>query len=120
MAALAPGAVGRAFLLSLTILKLITADTIGVQLAQWGFPPVLNFQFLTCALVVVALSALAWRFRRQAHDLIGYESYAFVGLVVAANFVALWTLNQEIINYFDGRAVRYDGYDLLPPQFHYA
>ena len=108
------------FLLSLTILKLITADTIGVQLAQLDFPPVLNFQFLTCALVVAVLSVLAWGFRRQAHDLIGYEAYAFVALVVAANFVALWTLNQEIINYFDGRAVRYHGYDLLPPQFHYA
>ena len=93
------------FLLSLTILKLITADTIGVQLAQLGFPPVLNFQFLTCALVVVVLSVLAWRFRRQARDLIGYEAYAFVALVVAANFVALWTLNQEIINYFDRQAM---------------
>lgn len=108
------------FLLTLTILKLITVDTIGVRLAQLGFPPVLNFQFLTCALVVVTLSVLAWRFRRQAQDLIGYESYAFVALVVSANLVALWTLNQEIINYFDRRAVRFEGYDLLPYQFHYA
>ena len=92
-------------LLGLTILKLITIDTIGVRLAQLGFPPVLNFQFLTCALVVVVLSVLAWRFRRQAQDMIGYESYAFVALVVAANFVALWTLNQEIINYFHRQAV---------------
>ena len=51
------------------------------------------------------LSVLAWRFRRQAEDLIGYEAYAFVGLVAAANFVALWTLNQEIINYFDRQAM---------------
>ena len=65
----------------------------------------LNFQFLTCALVVVVLSVLAWRFRRQAQDMIGYESYAFVALVVAANFVALWTLNQEIISYFHRQAV---------------
>ena len=92
-------------LLGLTILKLITIDTIGVRLAQLGFPPVLNFQFLTCALVVVVLSVLAWRFRRQAQDMIGYESYAFVALVVAANFVALWTLNQEIISYFHRQAV---------------
>ena len=88
-------------LLGLTILKLITVDTMAVELAQFGFLPVLNFQFLTCALVVVVLSVLAWRFRRQAQYLTGYESYAFVALVVAANFVALWTLNQEIINYFD-------------------
>ena len=91
-------------LLGLTILKLIIIDTIGVRLAQLGFPPVLNFQFLTCALVVVVLSVLAWRFQRQARNLIGYESYAFVALVVAANLVALWTLNQEIINYFDREA----------------
>ena len=111
---------GGLLLLGLTVLKLITIDTIGVRLAQMGFPPVLNFQFLTCALVVVVLSVLAWRFRRQARDLIGYESYAFVALVVAANLVALWTLNQEIINYFDHRAVRREGLDLLPPQFQYA
>ncbi len=91
-------------LLGLTILKLITIDTIGVRLAQLGYPPVLNFQFLTCALVVVVLSVLSWRFRRQAQSLIGYESSAFVALVVAANLVALWTLNQEIINYFDRQA----------------
>ena len=107
-------------LLGLTILKLMTIDTMAVELARMGFPPVLNFQFMTCALLVVVLAVLAWRFRTRAQDLIGYESRAFVGLVVAANFVALWTLNQEIINYFDGRAVRYDEYDLLPPQFHYA
>ena len=107
-------------LLGLTVLKLVTIDTIGVQLAQLGFPPVLNFQFLTCALVVALLAVLAWRFRREAAHLFGYERQAFVVLVVSANLVALWTLNQEIIHYFDGRAVRYDGYDLLPPQFHYA
>ena len=107
-------------LLGLTILKLITIDTIAVRLAQLGFPPVLNAQFLTCALVVVLLSVLAWWFRREAARLVGHERHALVALVVLANFVALWTLNQEIINYFDGRAIRYDGYDLLPPQFHYA
>ncbi len=93
-------------LLGLTILKLITIDTIGVRLAQWGFPPVLNFHFLTSALVVALLSVLAWRFRRQAHDLIGYESYAFLALIVSANFVALWILNYEIINYFDNRVAQ--------------
>lgn len=92
-------------LLGLTILKLITIDTMAVELAQLEFPPVLNFQFLTCALVVVVLSILAWRFRRQAHELISCESHAFLALVVAANFVALWTLNQEIINYFDRQAM---------------
>ena len=93
-------------LLGLTILKLITIDTIGVRLAQLGFPPVLNAQFLTCALVVVLLSILAWRFRREAARLVGHERHAFVALVVLANFVALWTLNQEIINFFDRRAVQ--------------
>jgi len=72
-------------LLGLTILKLITIDTMAVELAQMGFPPVLNFQFVTCLLVVVVLSVLAWRFRRQAHDLIGYESYVFAALVAATN-----------------------------------
>ena len=91
-------------LLSLAVFKLIAVDTIAVKPIAAGFIPVLNAHFLTCALVVVVLSVLAWRFRRQAHDLIAYESYAFVALVVAANFVALWTLNQEIINYFDRQA----------------
>ena len=101
-------------LLGLTVLKLITIDTIGVRLAQLGFPPVLNFQFLTGALVVVLLPVLAWLYRTQARKLIGYESYAFVALVVLANLVALWTLNQEIINYFDRRVVGLGRYQAAP------
>ena len=91
-------------LLALAVFKLIAVDTILVIPAATGFIPVLNAHFLTGALVVALLSVLAWRFRRQAHDLIGYESYAFVALVVAANFVALWMLNQEVIHYFDSQA----------------
>ena len=107
-------------LLALAVFKLIAVDTIAVIPVAVDFIPALNAHFLTGALVVALLSVLAWWFRRQASDLIAYESYAFVGLVVAANFVALWVLNQEVIHYFDSRAVRYDGLDLLPPQFHYA
>ena len=88
-------------LLGLTILKLVTIDTIAVSLARVGFTPVLNAQFLTCTLVVAVLAILAWRFRREAPHLVGYERHAFVVLVVLANFVALWTLNQEVIHYFD-------------------
>lgn len=91
-------------LLGLAVFKLIAVDTIMVIPVAAGFIPVLNAHFLTGALVVALLSVLAWRFRRQAHDLIGYESHAFMALVVAANFVALWMLNQEIITYFDLQA----------------
>ena len=97
---------GGLALLGLTVLKLITIDTIWVQLAQLASPPVLNFQFLTCALVVALLAVLAWRFRREVPHLVGHERHAFVVLVVLANFVALWTLNQEIINFFDRWAVQ--------------
>ena len=91
-------------LLGLAVFKLIAVDTIMVIPVAVGFIPVLNAHFLTGALVVALVSVLAWRFLRQAHDLIGYESYAFVALVVTANFVALWTLNQEVIHYFDSQA----------------
>ena len=91
-------------LLGLAVFKLIAVDTIMVKPIAVGFIPALNAHFLTGALVVVVLAVLAWRFRRQAHDLIGYEAYAFVALVVVANFVALWMLNQEVIHYFDSQA----------------
>ncbi len=95
-------------LLGLAIFKLIALDTIAVSLARVGFTPVLNAQFLTCALVVALLSVLAWRFRRESPHLVGYERHAFVALVALANFVALWTLNQEVIHFFDSRAAQHE------------
>ena len=104
-------------LLGLAVFKLIAVDTIAVIPVAVGFIPVVNAHFLTGALVVALLSVLAWWFRRETLHLVGYERYAFPALVVSANFVALWVLNQEVIHYFDSRVARYYGYDLLPHQY---
>ena len=55
-------------LLALAVFKLIAVGTIAVKPVAVGFIPVLNAHFLTGALVMVLLSVLAWRFRRQAHE----------------------------------------------------
>jgi len=93
-------------LLGLAVFKLIAIDTVTVIPVAMGFIPVVNAHFLTGALIVALLSVLAWWFRRETLHSVGYERYAFPALVVSANFVALWVLNQEIIHYFDSRAAQ--------------
>ena len=93
-------------LLALAVFKLIAVDTIAVIPVTVGFIPVLNPHFLTGALVVALLSVLAWGFRRETLQSVGNERHAFLALVVSANFVALWVLNQEVIHYFDSRTAQ--------------
>ena len=93
-------------LLSVAALKLLGFDAFNVDLAPLSFIPVLNIRFLTFAIVLTLVSGLAFWFGRARDRLTGHEAYVFQNLVIAANVVALWTLNQEIIHYFDSLKVK--------------
>ena len=52
---------------------------------------------------------MAFWFGRKRGLITEYEVYVFPALLAAANFVALWTLSQEIIHYFDSLEARNQG-----------
>ncbi len=88
-------------LLSIAVLKLLGFDAFNVDLDPLSFIPVLNIRFLAFVIVLALVSGLAFWFGRERDRLTEYEAYVFQNLVIAANVVALWTLSQEIIHYFD-------------------
>ena len=96
-------------LLALATLKLLAFDAFNVDLAPLSFMPVLNIRFLAFGIVLALVSGLAFWFGREREHLTEYEAYVFQNLVIAANVVALWTLSQEIIHYFDSLEVKNQG-----------
>lgn len=96
-------------LLALAVWKLITYDSVNVYIDPLDFTPVLNIRFLCFALVLVLLSALAVLFRRAKSDLSENENVLFLGVLIAANVIALWMISQEVIYYFDSLAARTAG-----------
>ena len=93
-------------LLALATLKLLAFDAFNVDLDSLTFTPILNIRFLAFVIVLTLVSSLAFWFGRAREHLTEYEAYVFQNLVIAANVVALWTLSQEIIHYFDGLEAR--------------
>ncbi|MYC06687.1 MAG: DUF2339 domain-containing protein [Chloroflexi bacterium] len=93
-------------LLALAVWKLITYDSVNVYIDPQDFTPVLNIRFLCFALVLGLLSALAVRFGRSRSDLGENENILFLGVLIAANAVALWMLSQEVYYYFDSLGIR--------------
>ena len=93
-------------LLALAVWKLITYDSVNVYIDPLDFTPVLNIRFLCFALVLGLLSALAVWFRRSRSELGENENILFLGVLIAANAVALWMLSQEVYYYFDSLGVR--------------
>ena len=93
-------------LLALAVWKLITYDSVNVYIDPLDFTPVLNIRFLCLVLVLGLLSALAVWFRRSESDLGENENILFLGVLIAANAVALWMLSQEVYYYFDSLGVR--------------
>ena len=93
-------------LLALAVWKLITYDSVNVYIDPQDFTPVLNIRFLCFALVLGLLSALAVRFGRSRSDLGENENILFLGVLIAANAVALWMLSQEVYYYFDSLGAR--------------
>ncbi len=93
-------------LVSVAALKLLGFDAFNVDLDPLSFIPVLNIRFLAFVIVLALLSGLAFWFGRARDRLTELEAYVFQNLVIAANVVALWTLSQEIIHYFDGLEVK--------------
>ena len=95
-------------LLALTTLKLLAFDAFNVDLAPLSFIPLLNIRFLAFVIVIALVSGLAFWFGRAQGRLTEYETYVFQNLVIAANFVALWTLSQEVIHFFSSLGVKND------------
>ncbi len=93
-------------LLALAVWKLITYDSVNVYIDPLDFTPVLNIRFLCLVLVLGLLSTLAVWFRRSESDLGENENILFLGVLIAANAVALWMLSQEVYYYFDSLGVR--------------
>ena len=93
-------------LLALAVLKLLGFDALSVHLDPLTFTPVLNIRFMVFAIVLALLSAFTFWFRREEANLTEQESYTFQNLLIVANVVALWTLSQEVIHYFDSLAVK--------------
>ncbi len=95
-------------LMSVAGLKLLGFDAFNVDLGSLTFIPILNIRFLAFAIFLALVSGLAFWFGRERERLTEHEAYVFQNLVIAANVVALWTLSQEIIHYFDGLEVKND------------
>ena len=87
-------------LMGVAVFKLLLLDTGEVRLDPFTFIAVLNVQFQTFALVLLALAGLTYWFRRASSRLPEAETYVWQGLLVAVNLVGVWALSQEIIHYF--------------------
>lgn len=92
-------------LMAVAVVKLLLLDTFLVKLDPGTFVIFLNYHFLAVGVVMAALLALAYWFRRERSRLPEWEVYVYTGLVVALNVVAVWALSQEIVHYFDSREV---------------
>ena len=90
-------------LLAIPVLKLLLFDTLMVQLDRSTFLPVINFQFPVFLIVLVALVAAAYLYKRENDRLEEYEGYVFQILVVLANVVALLFFSAEAVRYFEAQ-----------------
>ncbi len=95
-------------LLSLATVKLLGFDALEARLDPLSFIPVLNIRFLAFAMVLALMSGFTFWYRRERDQLTQEEAYVFPILLVAANFVALWTLSQEVIHFFGSLSVKND------------
>lgn len=84
------------------------------------FVPFLNERFPIMTATVVALYAAAFLYHYYREQRERWEEFVFWPLLGIANALTVTALSLELVSYFDSRAVRYDGLDLLPFQFHYA
>ena len=105
----APARWGGVALLSMAVWKLLTYDTYTVYIDLSEFIPVLNIRFVSFVLVLVLVSTLAYWYRRNQGILDENERLLFPGSLIVANAVALWTLSQEVVYYFDSLGARNGG-----------
>jgi len=87
--------------------RLLFFDT-KVDLAS--FQPVINERFLAFLIGIAALYFASWREMKALRKAETTWSY-YPAFLVAANFITIWLLSVEIMNYFDSRiiAVTRDG-----------
>ena len=87
-------------LMGIAVLKLLAVDSQQAMPDPSTFVALLNSHFLTFSLVLAALLGMAYWFRRESPRLSESETYAWQGLLAAANLVGVWALSQEILRYF--------------------
>lgn len=65
----------------------------------------LNNRFITFGFAISAFSVSAYLYWKYKNQLQEWETNIFIILTSAANLLSLWILSNEIISYFDSRAV---------------
>ncbi|MBI2872077.1 MAG: DUF2339 domain-containing protein [Chloroflexi bacterium] len=92
-------------LLAVAVLKYVLIDTFAVALNPRTYALLLNFHFATFLLVLAVVVFAAYLYWRQREELWESERNLLLGLVVAANVLALWSLSAEALRFFDSREV---------------
>ncbi|MFH1140081.1 MAG: DUF2339 domain-containing protein, partial [Chloroflexota bacterium] len=92
-------------LLAVAGLKYLLYDTFAVRLAPRTYLLVLNGHFATFLLVLAVTLFAVYLYRRQREGLREEERNMLLGLVIAANVLALWSLSAEALRFFDSREV---------------
>ena len=97
------GALG---LLAAPVIKLLLVDTILIEPDALTFRPVINFGFLTFAVVLASVLVAAYAYWRQREHLEEQERFIYPVLLATGSAIALWVFSAETVRYFDARAVR--------------
>jgi len=97
---------GGLALLAAPVVKLLLFDTLLVENDPSTFQPVINSGFLTFAVVLSAVLAAAFTYRRLGEHLEEEECYVLPVLLSVASGIALWVFSAEVVRFFDARAVR--------------
>jgi uncharacterized membrane protein len=89
----------------LAVAKLVLVDTFAIGVPRGDFLPVINFNFLSAALILALMVFTAYQLRRHARELYPGEAKLFITFVVMANLVALWALSAESWRYFTNEEI---------------
>ena len=97
---------GALVLLAAPVIKLLLVDTLLIETDPLTFQPVINFGFLTFVVVLSAVLAAAYTYRRLGEHLEAQERLIFPVLLLVSSAVSLWVFSAETVRFFDARAVR--------------
>ncbi len=93
-------------LLAAAVAKVVFVDTSVVSFDAASFDAVLNFRFLTGAIVLATATLAAVAYRRMRHAMPSWEQAGAAWLPAAANGVALWLLSAELFYHFGADETR--------------
>ena len=94
---------GGLAIFTIPVLVLFAVDSTLDTIAPRDYQLILNYHFLTAAVVLAVSAFAAYLVYRQRHTLVPGERVLFPTLVAVANVVALWMLTDDLIRFFDGR-----------------